>query len=244
VDRPILHGLGVGNGGLTEHPDGSVEYLQTGKLLPAFRVKVRDVVGFSVRRATRDDKKRLSASSLQQVLTLQGSGTTLAEVAVNYGTAERIEAWFRARPEFGASARTPAQPPAARVSVADELQKFVQLRDSGVLTPQEFDAQKARLLGEAGGVSLPPDEPGALADGDDSQFPDAAQSLVDVTLIDPGRRKIDVIKELRERSGLGLREAKDLVDSSPTVIMRAVPLREAEVMRAQLESLGASVAVR
>ncbi|PXW30387.1 UNVERIFIED_CONTAM: hypothetical protein DES50_108197 [Williamsia faeni] len=67
--------------------DGSVEYRQTGKLLPAFKVRIRDVVGFSVRKATRDDKNRLKASRLQEVLTVQGSGTTLAEVAVNYGTA-------------------------------------------------------------------------------------------------------------------------------------------------------------
>lgn len=144
---PVSHGLGVGNGSLIEHPDGSVEYRQTGKLVPAFRVTVGDISGFSVRRATRDDKKRLKASSLQQVVTVQGSGTTLAEVAVNYGTAEKIEEWFRARPDFGANARSQASPSATPLSVADELAKLAQLRDSGVLSPQEFDAQKSKLLG-------------------------------------------------------------------------------------------------
>lgn len=134
---------------MIEHSDGSVEYRQTGKLIPAFRVRVRDVVGFSVRKVTRDDKKRLNASSLQQVLTLQGSGTTLAEVAVNHGTAAKVEEWFRARPDFGAVA-TAAQSttaPTPSGSVADELLKLVHLRDAGVLTPNEFEAQKAKLLG-------------------------------------------------------------------------------------------------
>ena len=67
ADKPVSHGLGFGNGSLIEHPDGSVEYRQTGKLLPALRVVIRDVSGFSVRKVTRDDKKRLNASSMQQL---------------------------------------------------------------------------------------------------------------------------------------------------------------------------------
>lgn len=150
---PISHGLGVGHGSLIEHPDGSVEYRATGKLLPAFRVCVRDVVGFSVRKATRDDKKRLKASSLQQILSVQGSGTTLAEVAINHGTAQKIEDWFYAHRDFGGGAQSQApasqssQQPMATSSVADELMKLAQLRDAGVLTPAEFEAQKAKLLG-------------------------------------------------------------------------------------------------
>jgi hypothetical protein len=143
--KAVSHGLGFGNGSLIEHPDGSVEYRQTGKLLPAFRVVVRDITGFSVRKVTRDDKKRLKASGLQQVFTVQGSGTTLAECAMNYGTAAKIEEWFRAHPDFGANARPSTAP--APVSVADELTKLAQLRESGVLSAAEFEAQKAKLLG-------------------------------------------------------------------------------------------------
>ncbi|MFB8276987.1 SHOCT domain-containing protein [Nocardia colli] len=102
---------------------------------------------------TRDDKKRLKASGLQQVLTVQGSGTTLAEVAISYGTAQKIESWFRAHREFGSGALS--QVPAtqqisqsvAPSSVADELMKLAHLRDAGVLTPDEFEAQKSKLLG-------------------------------------------------------------------------------------------------
>ncbi len=143
----VSHGLGMGKGSLIEHDDGTVEYRQTGKLIPAFRVRVRDVSGFSIRKATRDDKKRLNALSMQEVLTIQGSGTMLAEVAVNRGTGEKIEEWFRAHADFGAGARPRASPSAGTVSVADELAKLAQLRDAGILSPDEFEAQKAKLLG-------------------------------------------------------------------------------------------------
>jgi hypothetical protein len=143
------HGLGFGNGSLIEYADGTVEYRKTMEFSPAFKVRVRDVVGFTVRRPSRDDKKRLNASSMGQVLSVQGSGTTLAEVALNYGTAEKIEEWFRAHPDFGRETQpqSPPAPPPQVASVADELMKLAQLRDAGVLTPEEFDAQKAKLLG-------------------------------------------------------------------------------------------------
>ena len=145
--KPVSHGLGFGNGSLIEHDDGSVEYRQTGKLIPAFRILVRDVSGFAVRRPTRDDKKRLDASGMQQVLSVQGSGTTLAEVAVNHGTSAKIEAWFRAHPEFGTNALSQATQSVGNASIADELSKLAQLRDAGVLSTDEFEAQKAKLLG-------------------------------------------------------------------------------------------------
>ncbi len=150
--QPVSHGLGFGNGSMIDHGEGVVVYRQTGKLLPAFKVSIQDVTGVSVRKATRQDKKALGASSLQQVLTLQGGGTTLAECAVNYGTAEKIETWLRAHPLFGAAAaRATSSPgaaaPSASSSLVDELTKLAQLRDSGVLTGQEFDLAKARLLG-------------------------------------------------------------------------------------------------
>lgn len=147
AEKPVSHGLGFGSGSILEYPDGSVEYRPTGKLLSAFRVMMRDISGFSVRKATRDDKKRLKASSMQQVLTVQGSGTTLAEVPVNYGTAEKIEQWFRAHPDFGKSYQAAAASPKPGISVADELAKLAQLRDAGVLTSEEFLFQKKKLLG-------------------------------------------------------------------------------------------------
>ncbi len=143
-------GLGIGNGSVIDYGD-SVEYRQTGKLIPAFRVNVADIAGFSVRKATREDKKRLGASMLQQVFVVQGSGTTLAEAAVNHGTAEKIEQVLRAHPKFGSNARqaapAPVPAPAAPASWVDELAKLTGLRDAGALSPEEFEAAKRKLLG-------------------------------------------------------------------------------------------------
>jgi len=55
----------VGNGSIIDHGGGIIESRQTGKLLPAFKVNIADVTGFSVRKATRQDKKN-GASLLQQ----------------------------------------------------------------------------------------------------------------------------------------------------------------------------------
>ena len=144
------HGLGFGNGSIIDHGGGIIEYRQTGKLIPAFKINIADVTGFSVRKATRQDRKN-DATALQQVLVLQGSGTDLAACPVNYGTAEKIEAWIRAHPSFRGNVpqNAPAAGPqgAAPVSIADELTKLVQLRDAEVLSAQEFNQAKAKLLG-------------------------------------------------------------------------------------------------
>jgi hypothetical protein len=148
--RGQSHGLGVGNGSIIDYGDGTIEYRQTGKLLPAFKVNIADVTGFSVRKVTRQDKKN-GASAFQQMLIMQGSGTELATCPVNHGTAEKIEAWIRAHPSFrGNIPQTgpgPAPHGAAPVTIADELTKLAQLCDAGVLSPNEFAQAKAKLLG-------------------------------------------------------------------------------------------------
>jgi hypothetical protein len=147
--RGQSHGLGVGKGSIIDYGGGMIEYRQTGKLLPAFKVNIADVTGFSVRKATKQDKKN-GASGLQQVFVLQGSGTEVATCPVNYGTAEKIEAWIRAHPSFRGNVpqNAPAATPqiTAPVNLADELTKLAQLRDAGVLSPAEFDQAKAKLL--------------------------------------------------------------------------------------------------
>lgn len=148
--RGQSHGLGFGNGSIIDYGGGSVEYRQTGKLLPAFKVNIADVTGFSVRKATRQDRKN-GASTLQQMFVLQGSGTELAACPVNHGTAQKIEAWIRAHPSFRGNVpqNAPVTAPQgqAPVSIADELTKLIQLRNAGMLSPQDFDRAKAKLLG-------------------------------------------------------------------------------------------------
>jgi large subunit ribosomal protein L7/L12 len=65
----------------------------------------------------------------------------------------------------------------------------------------------------------------------------------DLMLVSPGNRRIPVIKEVRALTGLGLKEAKDLVDSAPTLVMRHVTSERADAAKELLERLGASVTV-
>ena len=148
--RGQSHGLGFGFGSIIDYGDGIIEYRPTGRLLPAFKVNIADITGFSVRKATRQDRKN-GASASQQVFVLQGSGTELAACPVNYGTAKKFEEWIRAHPSFRGNvpqhAVVPAPQGAAPVNIADQLTKLVQLRDAGILSPEEFDQAKAKLLG-------------------------------------------------------------------------------------------------
>lgn len=66
----------------------------------------------------------------------------------------------------------------------------------------------------------------------------------DVVLKSPGGNKIAVIKEVRAITGLGLKEAKDLVDGAPNTVKEAAPKDEAEQIKAKLEEAGAEVELK
>jgi len=66
----------------------------------------------------------------------------------------------------------------------------------------------------------------------------------DVILKDPGAKKINVIKVVRQITGAGLKEAKEMVDNAPTTIKEAVSKEEAEEIKKQLEEAGATVEVK
>ena len=66
----------------------------------------------------------------------------------------------------------------------------------------------------------------------------------EVTLRDIGPNKINVIKAVREVTSLGLREAKELVESAPTAVKEAIPRDEADSIKAKLEEAGAAVEVK
>ena len=66
-------------------------------------------------------------------------------------------------------------------------------------------------------------------------------AAVDVELIDMGPKKIRVIKLVREGTGLGLRETKELVESAPVLIRTSIPINEAKALKRKLEDTGASV---
>ena len=70
------------------------------------------------------------------------------------------------------------------------------------------------------------------------------QTEFDVVLTGPGDKKIQVIKEVRALTSLGLKEAKDLVDSAPKPVLEKVSKEDAEKAKAQLEGAGATVEVK
>ena len=66
----------------------------------------------------------------------------------------------------------------------------------------------------------------------------------DVVLTEGGAQKINVIKAVREATGLGLKEAKDLVDGAPKTVKEALPKADAEALKKKLEEAGAKVELK
>lgn len=74
--------------------------------------------------------------------------------------------------------------------------------------------------------------------------PAAEKTEFDVILANAGAQKIQVIKVVREATGLGLKEAKDLVDGAPKTVKEAVPKKDAEELKKKLEEAGATVELK
>ncbi len=83
----------------------------------------------------------------------------------------------------------------------------------------------------------------APAAGDGAAAP-AEKSTFDVVLVNAGQAKLQVVKVVKEMTGLGLKEAKDLVDAAPKAIKEGVSKEEAESLKASLEEAGAEVELK
>jgi len=84
----------------------------------------------------------------------------------------------------------------------------------------------------------------APSGGDDAPAAAAAQTAFDVILKEAGGAKLAVVKLVKDLTGLGLKEAKDLVDAAPKEVKTGVSKEEAEAMKKQLEEAGAVVEVK
>jgi len=89
-------------------------------------------------------------------------------------------------------------------------------------------------------VAAAPDAAGAAAAAEEAE----EKTQFDVVLADVGPNKIQVIKAVRELTNLGLKEAKDLVESAPKAVKEGVSKEEAEAAKAKLEEAGAKVEVK
>jgi large subunit ribosomal protein L7/L12 len=103
-------------------------------------------------------------------------------------------------------------------------------------------AELSKLLEEKWGVSAAAPVAVAAAGGAAAAAaPVEEKTEFDVVLTDAGAQKINVIKEVRAITGLGLKEAKDLVEAAPKPVKEAVSKADAEKFKAQLEAAGAKV---
>jgi large subunit ribosomal protein L7/L12 len=106
-------------------------------------------------------------------------------------------------------------------------------------------AELAKMLEEKWGVSAAPPVAVAAAGAGGGEAAAAEEKTdFDVVLTAVGAQKINVIKEVRAVTSLGLKEAKDLVESAPKAIKEGVPKDEAEKIKKQLEDAGATVELK
>jgi len=105
-------------------------------------------------------------------------------------------------------------------------------------------AELAKLLEEKWGVSAAAAVAVAAAPGAGAAAAVEEKTEFTVVLAAAGDKKIEVIKEVRALTGLGLKEAKDLVEGAPKAVKEGIPKDEAEKVKAQLEKAGAKVELK
>tara|TARA_R110002096_G_scaffold143420_3_gene299618 strand:- start:2755 stop:3129 length:375 start_codon:yes stop_codon:yes gene_type:complete len=105
-------------------------------------------------------------------------------------------------------------------------------------------AELSKLLEEKWGVSAAAPVAVAAAGGGGDAAPAEEKTEFSVVLTAAGDKKINVIKEVRAITGLGLKEAKDLVEGAPKEVKADVPKAEADELKKKLEEAGASVELK
>jgi large subunit ribosomal protein L7/L12 len=115
--------------------------------------------------------------------------------------------------------------------------------DLSALTVMEA-AELSKMLEEKWGVSAAAPVAVAAAGPAAAAAPAEEQTEFDVILASAGEKKINVIKEVRAVTSLGLKEAKDLVEGAPKVVKEGVKKEEAEAIKKKLEEAGAKVEIK
>jgi large subunit ribosomal protein L7/L12 len=118
-----------------------------------------------------------------------------------------------------------------------DLNKIIEdLSKLSVVEAAELSKQLEEKWGVSAAVAAAPAAAGAAAGEEKSEFT--------VFLASFGEKKINVIKEVRAITGLGLKEAKDLVEAAPKEVKAGVAKKDAEEMKAKLEAAGAKVELK
>ena len=105
-------------------------------------------------------------------------------------------------------------------------------------------ADLSKMLEEKWGVSAAAPVAVAVAGADDGGEEAEEQTEFTVVLASYGEKKINVIKEVRAITALGLKEAKDLVESAPAAVKEEISKDEAEAIKSKLEEAGATVEIK
>jgi large subunit ribosomal protein L7/L12 len=114
----------------------------------------------------------------------------------------------------------------------------------GTMTVLELVELKNKIEEEWGITAAAPVAVAAAGGGGGGEAAAEEKTAFDVVLTGAGQQKIQVIKVVRAVTGLGLKEAKDLVDSAPQSVKEGVAQDEADTIKAQLEEAGASVEIK
>lgn len=128
-----------------------------------------------------------------------------------------------------------------KIELTAEMEQFVSYIEG--LTVLDL-SKLVKALEERLGVSAAAPVAVAAAAPAAAAAPVEEKTEFDVILVDGGAQKIPVIKEVRALTGLGLKEAKDLVDGAPKPIKTGVSKEEADQIKAKLEAAGAKVEVK
>jgi large subunit ribosomal protein L7/L12 len=114
----------------------------------------------------------------------------------------------------------------------------------GTMTVLELVELKNKIEEEWGITAAAPVAVAAAGGGGAGEAVAEEQTAFDVVLTGAGQQKIQVIKVVRAVTGLGLKEAKDLVDSAPQAVKEGIAQDEADTIKGQLEEAGASVDIK
>ena len=128
----------------------------------------------------------------------------------------------------------------AKLSTDDLLESF---KEMTLIELSEFVKQFEDTFGVTAAAPVAVAQAGPAGGGAAAEE-EAAQDEFDVILEAAGDKKIQVIKEVRSLTSLGLKEAKDLVDSAPKPVLEKASKEDAEKAKAQLEAAGASVELK
>jgi large subunit ribosomal protein L7/L12 len=128
--------------------------------------------------------------------------------------------------------------------MADQTQLIETLEGMTVLELNELVKALEEKWGVSAAAPVAVAGAGAAAGGGAAAAEEEEKTEFDVVLTEVGANKIQVIKAVRELTSLGLKEAKDLVDSAPKAIKEGVNKEEAEAAKAKLEETGAKAEVK